>query len=633
MFSLNYQKRKNLELFKIMENPSTLFLSNTQNYIPIYKKFFSLNETNYNSINLNNKFYISTIKNSVDNNELIYDCKVKNINNNNQYNKHIFFKLAPLLEPTKYLIGKYNILDKNLFNLPTINSTDKDCNEKVLDPNNFAYVDGLFLFISSCLIHNHNFINGVDFFGSFLGIKNNFKFNIFDDLDYLTNYDFFNKNKGILFSVDDYEHLFESYENKLKPINIDYGNSSKSKLSAKSINEDLFDDIFENDIDNKDIDNIDNNIIDNNKITHLKDLNNDLEDLTNVNLLKTLKADKSLTIKSSSTCSSRTSYTTNDENDDTDKNNNDKKDDDNNINKCSNCDDNEENGNVNRNNETNNNNGIDEKEEDEETIWEEEESFDDEEELINATIPKFPVHVIAMENCDDTFDNLIIENELSDDEWFSALMQVIMILITYQKAFNFTHNDLHTSNVMYNDTTQKYIYYRYNNKYYKVPTFGRIFKIIDFGRSIYKYNSKLFCSDSFQIGGDASTQYNFEPYFNEQKPRVEPNYSFDLCRLACSIFDYLVEDINDIKELSQIKNPVTKLIVEWCLDDKGINMLYKNNGVDRYPDFKLYKMIARCVHNHTPQEQLNRPEFSRYSKFKEDVPKNIVDIDNIPCYI
>ena len=212
-------------------------------------------------------------------------------------------------------------------------------------------------------------------------------------------------------------------------------------------------------------------------------------------------------------------------------------------------------------------------------------------------------------------------------------MQIIMILITYQEAFNFTHNDLHTNNVMYNQTNKKFIYYCYKKKYYKVPTFGRLFKIIDFGRSIYKFNGKLFCSDSFQTGGDAATQYNTEPYLNDQKPRLEPNYSFDLCRLACSIFDYLVDDIEEVKDLSKCDDPVKRLVVEWCLDDKGINMLYKNNGTDRYPDFKLYKMIARCVHNHTPQAQLERPEFDVFSKFKGDIPPDVINIDNIPVYV
>jgi hypothetical protein len=59
---------------------------------------------------------------------------------------------------------------------------------------------------------------------------------------------------------------------------------------------------------------------------------------------------------------------------------------------------------------------------------------------------------------------------------------------------------------MYKSTNKKFIYYCYNKKYYKVPTFGRIFKVIDFGRSIYKYCGNIFCSDSFQNGGDAATQ-------------------------------------------------------------------------------------------------------------------------------
>ena len=35
MINVNYQKRKNLELFKCLEKPESLFLSNAQNYIPI----------------------------------------------------------------------------------------------------------------------------------------------------------------------------------------------------------------------------------------------------------------------------------------------------------------------------------------------------------------------------------------------------------------------------------------------------------------------------------------------------------------------------------------------------------------------------------------------------------------------
>jgi hypothetical protein len=91
-----------------------------------------------------------------------------------------------------------------------------------------------------------------------------------------------------------------------------------------------------------------------------------------------------------------------------------------------------------------------------------------------------------------------------------------------------------------------------------------------------------------------------------------------------------MEEIKDLNKCDTIK----KLVVEWCLDDKGINLLYKNNGVDRYPEFKLYKMIARCVHNHTPQLQLNRPEFKQYLVvLKGELPENLIDIDKIPSFI
>jgi len=605
MIKIDYQKRKNQDLFKSLEKPDSLFLSKPQNYIPIYKRFFELNESNYNNINLNNKWYISSINESNEYNKNIYNCRIKNINNNKVKEKDIFFKMAPLLDPFKFLIGKYNTNDDSIFNLPNINSHENNCNPKFLDFNNSAYVDGMFLFLSSNLIHHYNFNHGVDYYGSFLSIKNDFILNVYDDIDYLNNSDYFNKNKNNLFKIDNYDHLFQfQNENaKLKPIKIEHNSSEKSSLSIKSLNDNMFEDVFDNE----------------NKILNLMDLKDTDFDLVDITNMKTDNENESenenknnVTLKSNSTCSSRTSYTNDNENEE----------------KCDNCD------NCDKIEDTNdlvdvNDDELWEDEDEEDSQENSEEDSEEEEERINVTIPKFPVQVIGMEYCESTFDDLILNNDLSSDEWFSAFMQIIMILITYQKAFSFTHNDLHSNNVMYNHTDKKYIYYCYKKQYYKVPTFGRIFKIIDFGRSIYKFDGKLFCSDSFQNGNDAATQYNTEPYFNEKKTRLEPNFSFDLCRLACSIFDYVVEDITEIKNINKCE-PVTRLIIEWCLDDKGINMLYKNNGLDRYPDFKLYKMIARCVHNHTPQAQLERQEFKSFSIFKGDIPNDVIDIDKIP---
>ena len=95
------------------------------------------------------------------------------------------------------------------------------------------------------------------------------------------------------------------------------------------------------------------------------------------------------------------------------------------------------------------------------------------------------------------------------------------------------------------ETDKKFINYKFNGVYYRVPTYGKIYKIIDFGRAIYSFKGKTICSDSYHPKGDAATQYNFEPYFNEKKPRLKPNKSFDLCRLACSLYDFFVDDVEN----------------------------------------------------------------------------------------
>lgn len=575
--SIHYKKRKNNKLFEKLDSNNKIALSNAQNYIPIYNRFFSLNETNFNSVNLNHHWLLNDVKEKgkeKEGLENVLTCDLKSLDDEFEMSQRIFVKMAPLLDPFKYLVGKYNYLDSHLFDLPSLNNLDK-IHPKIADPNNSSYIDGFFSYLSSQMLHEHKFVHGIDCYGIFLGIKKNFKLNIIDDLDYLVQSEFFKKQKDVIFSVEDYSHLMsEPVKQTLKPLNISGG-----CLSCMIADEDVKKEEEEE------------NIL---SLEDVKNMNMELVDVTDSFKIEN---DKSTSLKSGSSCSSRTSHTNDDE-----------------YENGSDCSSHEKDS--------------------ESTNWEDvsESSFSEfEEETLYATIPKFPVQMICMEQCENTLDYLILNEKLENDEqWFSALMQIIMTLIAYQKVFSFTHNDLHTNNVMYVPTSQKYLYYLYKKKYYKVPTYGRIYKIIDFGRGIYKFDGKLFCSDSFQPGNDAATQYNTEPYFNDKKPRLEPNFSFDLCRLACSIFDYIVDDMSDLENILE-SEPLVRLIAEWCTDDNGMNILYKNNGDERYPNFKLYKMIARCVHNHTPVAQLERNEFSQFSIGKNSVPKgeSVMNIDDM----
>jgi hypothetical protein len=206
---------------------------------------------------------------------------------------------------------------------------------------------------------------------------------------------------------------------------------------------------------------------------------------------------------------------------------------------------------------------------------------------------------------------------------------VILTLAALQKLFKFTHNDMHCNNIMYVKTDKPYLYYCFNKVYYKVPTYGRIYKIIDFGRSIYTFKNKLCMGDCFERGAVASNQFNYGPYYKDDKPELGPNYSFDLCRFACSIFDCLV-DLDD--NYNTVKCPIKKLIMKWCMDDNGKSMLYKKNGVERYPDFKLYKMITRVVHEHTPDNAIKDAIFKKYTVTHASINKKNkpINIDRLP---
>ena len=595
MFDLFYKKNRNGQLFSYLEENG---FRDVQNFVPIYQKFFSLDNNNFNSINLNQKYSINKIIDRETNNKFEIKC---HDGSDNILKFKSFFKFSPLLDPVKYMVGKYKSLsEESRTFLPKLESNL--CHRKVLDKNNSAYVDSLFSYLSSQLKNSTNFIHGINFFGSFLGIQERFVLNIFDDLEYLHDSEYFHDNNKTLFEVEDFDtsKLLEAdTRNYRKKINLE---KSIKNLEVETLNDSLFEDVFK--LTKKNLD------------RHNSEIKLDSSELKEeYSKENSGNKDKSAK-KTNSTCSSRSSNTNSKDSDDY-----------------------RENLKINSNKDLNSD--IDLLDGESESDYENNDSDESytnsqksdyssmgSEEIINSVVFDFPVQIICLEQLDHTLDSLLdAEEEMTIKEWCSCLFQIIMMLITYQKMFDFTHNDLHTNNIMYIETEKKFLNYKYNNVYYRVPTYGKIYKIIDFGRAIYTFKGKTICSDSYHSQGDAATQFNFEPYFNENKPRLMPNKSFDLCRLGCSLYDYFADDI---EEQEQIKHPIAKIVDEWIRDDKKRNMLYKNNGEERYPDFKLYKMIVRTVHNHLPEKQLERPVFKKFESSKRKIKKQkIINIDNM----
>ena len=532
-------------------NPMSI--SKIQNYNPIYTLFFQMDKNNYNKICFSNKYKFvdfSTIQESL---------TKKNISSK------IFIKYSPLLDPIRYMIGKYELNNANLLELPQFNSDSTNCNNKLLSINNSSYIDCFFSFLASKLLHNYNFYNSIDFYGSFLSVQDKYKMDISDDFEYLNESSYFLNNLNKKFKITKLDLLNDVMNNNSRR------NKNKINISESNLN----------------ICDIENDIVDDLQIEEIVE-SNEIEEVYSKNTNNNSSSDSSESDNDSDSDYSNESGESDDDSGESD-----------------------------------------ETEDSDDDSEESDESSSVPEETVFSYIDNFPVQMICLEKCKDTLDSLFENEEIDDKNGSSALFQVIMSLIAYQKAFSFTHNDLHTNNVMYSETNEEFLYYKYNRKIYKVPTYGKIFKLIDFGRSIYKFKGKIFCSDSFAPGGDAATQYNCEPYLNENKPVIEPNFSFDLCRLGCSIYDFIIDDEEEAE-----MNELQKTIYRWCLDDSNLSILYKKNGNERYPNFKLYKMIARTVHNHTPQKQLEFPFFNQYEIDSQiDTNIEIINIDKIHSYV
>jgi len=58
MFSIYYNKNNNSKLFEYLEKND---FQKVQNFVPLYLNYFNLDEKNYNSINLNQKYSIESL--------------------------------------------------------------------------------------------------------------------------------------------------------------------------------------------------------------------------------------------------------------------------------------------------------------------------------------------------------------------------------------------------------------------------------------------------------------------------------------------------------------------------------------------------------------------------------------------
>jgi hypothetical protein len=208
-------------------------------------------------------------------------------------------------------------------------------------------------------------------------------------------------------------------------------------------------------------------------------------------------------------------------------------------------------------------------------------------------------------------DLLLEENDTS--HVVAWLAQVLFALTYAQRVLGFTHNDLHSNNIMYVKTDKEFLHYKVDGQMFKVPTHGYIMKLIDFERGVGSVrvsgmkHPKTFVSDHFSPDEEAGGQYNIEPFRVQTYEVIKPNPSFDLVRLATSIFWDLFSEGPKCEEYQS--NPIFITLIRWLTLEDGTSVLFgKDEEIhDRYHGFHLYKAIARyCKDTAIPRREVQR---------------------------
>jgi len=518
----------------------------------------------------------------------IYDVLLRDASGNEEVGK-TFVKTVHLLNPIGILQDEYMIPEHPL--LPQGDSAWKKTLLKLHSQSNQAYVDAVASFVIGQLRHQNMTPHGVLTYGSFTGVANSYRYRITDEFESYRKRPWFwrglKTNSATLEVEKDHVNIMEDPE---------YADTVRSIFTCptdcSSEDEELI---------------VDSAIVeDDNASLH----SFQFEDMDEIE-------------EGDSAANVRVTNVTDDEDEDTE----------------------------------------DEEEEEDDTDEEEEGDTEDEysddisslstEYDINLNIKTIPVIMICQEAQEGTMDDLLDLESVAgcsrntpqwEDVWIAWIFQVVSMLTFFQKYISLTHNDLHSNNIVWRTTTEEYIHYRAADGItWRVPTYGKIFSIIDFGRAIFKVNGQLWVSDDHWPDNDAGGQYNFGPFYSIERPKVQPNQSFDLCRLAISIIESLYPDRPHKKKggslMSQEQSwkvwetvsPLYNMLWCWMLDDDGRSVFEDRHGEEKYPGFDLYIQIAKKVHDVVPKDQLRKPIFDVFRiKRGEKIPTDVT-IYSVGC--
>ena len=599
---------ENENLFQSLKE--TFQLENTQTYFPIMNKFMQIYntreciansafQTKYRCIKIN-KIDDDDDDDSEDvSNCIKVVCTISKLGKEDTYNEHAIVKIAPILNPIKILNNEFTNLvirpvsptsetEYDLEDLETVDIFENEVqphqtwqlpslvNSKTIETinsiHNTTHVETFAMFLLSNMAENGKCPTFPYFYGSVSGIKKTYFHDITDEYPELSHTKFFRAQKNKLFNLifmdeNGEDNFSQKSSNDITSIPDCIGNIEMKDLDNIS---DISDIDYINNMASLNINNnnteIAENINNNTEIAEITEITENAEVAENDEVVECNK------LPETSSISNGSDYET--------------------LSDTSTSSDEQEIRIDHILNKKSYKNGYDNISDTDSVYFNGVEKY--------ARFADFPVQINIMQKFDYTLDQLMLRDdyEISLEEWSSILFQIIFALAVAQKEYSFAHNDIHSDNVMFSNTKEPYIYYHINDTIYKVPTFNRVAKLIDFARGTFKVDGKWYISDVFENGGEADGQYEYD--LNDFKP----NHSFDLARLASSIIDNVnVPEIEDI-------------LRTWIKTTSGYDVMEDKDTFD------IYIKIAKECFNAVPTKVIKHKLFQQFKITKKQKPNN-----------
>tara|TARA_B100000524_G_scaffold345470_1_gene244133 strand:+ start:659 stop:1930 length:1272 start_codon:yes stop_codon:yes gene_type:complete len=217
-----------------------------------------------------------------------------------------------------------------------------------------------------------------------------------------------------------------------------------------------------------------------------------------------------------------------------------------------------------------------------------------------------PTYLLAIENIDYDFEFLYNKNLIDYNLFTSIIFQCFSAIIITNNTYYIKHNDLHIGNIMLKNTNQKYLYYTLDDIIYKIPTFGFIVKIIDWGRATCNIDN--ICGDNqvFNFDGDCFGQYIFNKLGSSKK-----NINNDFNRWS----DMVLVSHNILNKCTEFRYTKMGRLLLNIITDTNNTLL----DINKF-DWSIYKKMSRLKFNIKPRNIIKNKIFIKYKI--NSAPKN-----------